>query len=90
VKLENEIKSVHSGINGSKKAHMSKLQTKKILITFFHIKDIVYFEFIPQGQTVNQAHYKEISKRLREVVCRKRPELWLSDWIPHFDSTPSR
>jgi hypothetical protein len=59
----------------SKKAHMSKSQMKKMLITFFNIKGIVHYEFIPQGQTVNQAYYVEILKWLNEAVCRKRPEL---------------
>jgi hypothetical protein len=59
-----------------------------MLITFFDIKGIVHFQFIPQGQTVNQAYYVEILKRLREAVCRKRPELW-SDWILHHDNAPA-
>jgi hypothetical protein len=65
--------------NDPKKARMSKSQMKKILITFFDIKGTVHFEFIPQGQTVNQAYFVEILKRLCEAVRRKRPELWPTD-----------
>jgi hypothetical protein len=39
-----------------------KSQIKTMLITFFNIKDIVHFEFIPQGQTISQAYYMEIPK----------------------------
>jgi hypothetical protein len=47
---------------------MSKSQMKTILISFFDIKGIVHFEFIPQGQTVDQAYYVKILKRLREAA----------------------
>jgi hypothetical protein len=50
-----------------------------MLITVFDIKVIIHFEFIPQGQTVNQACYVAILKWLHEAVSRKRPELWPSD-----------
>jgi hypothetical protein len=43
-----------------------------MFITFSDIKDIIHFEFIPQGQAVNQANYVEISKWLHEAMIRKR------------------
>jgi hypothetical protein len=57
-----------------KKAHTLKSQTKIMLITFFDINGTVHLEFIPQGQTVNQAAYGDILKQFCEAVCRKRPE----------------
>jgi hypothetical protein len=48
---------------------------KAVFITFFNIKDIVHFEFIPQGQTVYKTYYVDILKGLREAVSRKNPEL---------------
>jgi hypothetical protein len=65
---------------------MSESQMKVLLITFFDIKSIVHFEFIPQAQTVIQAYYVEILIWLHEAVHRKRPELWPSNWILHHDS----
>jgi hypothetical protein len=37
-----------------KKTHMSKSQMKIMFITFFNIKSILHFEFIPQGQPNSQ------------------------------------
>jgi hypothetical protein len=80
--------SVPEWHNSSKGAHMSKPQMKTMLITFFDIKGVVHFEFIPHDhQTVNQVHYVEILKWLHETVCRKRAELWLK-WILH-DNDPA-
>ena len=36
------------------KARKSKSEVKVMLIVFFNIQGIVYFEFLPQGQTVIQ------------------------------------
>jgi hypothetical protein len=60
-----------------------------MLITFFDIEGTVHFEFIPQGQTVNQANYVEITKQLGEAVPRKGPELWPNDSILHHDNAPA-
>jgi hypothetical protein len=56
---------------------------KKMLITFFDIKNTVNFEFIPQGQISTK-----LLKRLREDMHRERTELWPEDWIPHHESDP--
>jgi hypothetical protein len=60
---------------GPKEVRMSKLQMKLLLITFFYIKVIGHFEFIPQGQTFNIPYSVEILKWLREALCRKGSEL---------------
>uniref|UniRef100_A0A8C4Q5Q6 Mos1 transposase HTH domain-containing protein n=1 Tax=Eptatretus burgeri TaxID=7764 RepID=A0A8C4Q5Q6_EPTBU len=59
-----------------KKARMSKSKVNVMLIAFFDIKGIVHFEFLPQGQTVNQYMYKEIVQCLIRSVRDKRRDLW--------------
>ena len=59
-----------------KKARQVQSNVKNMLICFFDIKGLVYFEFVPQGQTVNQRFYLAVLKRLHDAVRRKRPELW--------------
>jgi len=56
-----------------KNASMSRLQVKTMLVCFFDHKGIVHYEFIAQGQIVNQQCYLEVLTRLRESVWRKRP-----------------
>jgi hypothetical protein len=68
---------------------MQKPQMKAMLITFFSIKDIIHFQFIPHGRTVTQAYCVEVLKRLHEAVHRQRPELSPKDLILHYDNAPS-
>ncbi len=69
---------------------MSKSKVKVKLIAFFDIKGIVHFEFLPQGQTVNQYVYKEILRRLMRLVRDKRRNLWENNaWVLHHDNAPA-
>ena len=47
------------------------------------------YEFIAQGQTVNQQCYLEVLTRLWGFVWRKRPELWPDKWILQHDDAPA-
>jgi hypothetical protein len=54
-----------NGMNVSKRAHVSKSQMKTMPITLFNIRGNVHFEFIPQGQTVNQAYMETFSSYVK-------------------------
>ncbi|XP_029341252.1 uncharacterized protein LOC115033209 [Acyrthosiphon pisum] len=69
-----------------KKARMSKSKFKAMLIVFFDIKGIIFVEWVPSGQTVNQYYYKEVLIKLRERVRKKRPDLWKNGWVLHQDN----
>jgi len=57
---------------------------------FFDWKGIVHHEFVPRGQMVNRQLYQEVLARLRDVVGRKRPELWENQtWMLHHDNAPA-
>ena len=51
----------------------SKRRVKTTLLTFFDIRGIVHYEFVPTEQTVNQVYCLEVMERPRENVRRKQP-----------------
>jgi hypothetical protein len=58
-------------------------------LCFFDHKRILHYEFISQGQTVNQQCYLEVLTRLRQCVRGRRPGLWPGKWILHHDNAPA-
>jgi len=57
-----------------KKGRQVLSKVKVMLIVFFDMEGIVHYEYIPQGQTVNQQFYLQVLKRLRLAISRKRPQ----------------
>jgi hypothetical protein len=50
-----------------------------MLLTFFDIRGIVHYEFVPTGQTLNQVYYLEALKGLHEKIRCSRPELYANN-----------
>jgi len=73
-----------------KKARRVKSNVKTMLISFFDANGIVHSEFVPNGQTVNQAFYLQVLKRLCDAVRRKHPELCQSgEWWLNHNNAPA-
>ncbi|UYV75719.1 hypothetical protein LAZ67_13001109 [Cordylochernes scorpioides] len=47
---------------------MIKSKLKRLLITFFDVKELVHYEFVPEGQTINRHYYIDVLRRLREAM----------------------
>jgi transposase len=52
---------------------------------FFDSRGIVRKEFVPPGQTVNHAFYKDVLERLRKRVQRVRKDI-ADDWVLQHDN----
>jgi hypothetical protein len=73
-----------------KKARQVRSKVKVMLIVFFDMEGIVHYEYVPQGQTVNQQLYLQVLKRLRLAVSRKRPQKRAAGaWVLHHDNAPA-
>ena len=86
----NQVNGKVHHLRDQKKARQVQSNVKTMSSCFFDIKGLIHFQFIPQGQTVNQQFYLEILKPLRDAVRRKCPELWRSgEWLLHHDDAPA-
>ena len=59
-----------------------------IIDFFFDSRGIVHKEFVPPGQTVDHAFYKDVLERLRKRVQRVRTDI-ADDWVLHHDNAPA-
>ena len=86
---QKSIQSVEkSGVTSTKEGKASEKQHQ--VTCFFDQKGIVHKEFVPPGQTVNNAFYIEVLKGLRDNVQRKRPDQWRNNtWLLHHDIEPA-
>lgn len=80
----------HEHTSGTKHSKKIEKWLKTCLVPvdlFFDYRGVVHSEFLPEGQTVNKQYYLGVTRRLRENVCRKRPDLWKNNsWILHHDN----
>ena len=61
---------------------------KQRLWFFFDSRSIVHKEFVPPGQTVNHAFYKDVLERLRKRVQLVRRDI-ADDWVLQHDNAPA-
>jgi hypothetical protein len=62
----------------------------KLLTAFFYAKGIIYHEFVPEKQAVNDKFYKEVIKKLITRVHRVSPEFRENgSWYPLRNNAPA-
>ena len=73
-----------------KKVRQSRSSVKVMLTVFFDCRGVVHHEYAPRNQTINKEYYREVLRRLREAVRRKRSDLWQAGtWLLHHDNAPA-
>jgi len=69
---------------------MSRSKIKVMLVVFSGWKGIFHHEFVPRDQTVNKQLYQDVLALLKNVVRRKKPELWENQtWMLHHENAPA-
>jgi len=55
--------------------HDNILGEKKMIIVFFDSRGTMHKEFVPPGQTINHAFYKDVLERLRKRAQGVRKDI---------------
>ena len=77
----------HEKVSSSKENMHEQIQVKTMFF-FFHRCGIVHKEFVPPGQTVNHAFYKDVLEWLWKWVQWVRRDI-AYDWVLHHDNAPA-
>jgi len=78
----------HTKSSRPKKARMSRSRVTTMIIVFIDSRGIVHKEFVPPGQTVNHAIYKDVLERLGKRVQQVRRDI-ADDWLLQHDNAPA-
>ena len=78
----------HEKFSSSYESMHEQIQGENYDYCFFDSRGILHKEFVPAGQTVNHAFYKDVLERLRKWVQRVRTDI-ADDWVLHHDNAPA-
>ena len=79
---------IHEKFSSSEESTHEQIQGENHDYCFFDSRRIVHKEFVPPGQTVNVAFYKDVLERLRKRVQRVRRDI-ADDWVLQHDNAPA-
>jgi len=75
--------------SSSKESTREQIQGENHDYCFFDSRGIVHKEFLPPGQMVNHAFYKDVLERLRKRVQGVRTDI-ADNWVLQNDNAPAR
>ena len=78
----------HEKFSSTEESTHEQIQSENHYYCFFYSHCIVHKEFVPPGQTVNHAFYKNVLEGLRKRVQRVRWGI-ADDWVLQHDNAPA-
>jgi len=78
----------HEKFSSSEESTREQIQGENHDYCFFDSRGIVHKEFVPPGQTVNHAFYKDVLEWLRKRVQRIGRDI-ADDWVLQHDNVPA-
>ena len=78
----------HEKFSSSEESTHEQIQGENHDYCFLDSRGIVHKEFVPPGQTVNHAFYKDVLERLWKRVERVRRDV-ADDWVLQHDNAPA-